>query len=34
LILERKAARKELGYARLSIRALGKVAVKLMEAEQ
>lgn len=34
LICERKEARAELGKARLSIRALGRQAVKLVEAEQ
>ena len=34
LICERKEAKADLGRARLSIRALGRQAVKLMEAEQ
>lgn len=34
LIGQRKAARKELGYAKLSLRALGRQAVKLVESDQ
>ena len=34
LIRERRDAKQELGRARLSIRALGRQAVKLMETEQ
>ncbi len=34
LILHRKEARRELGYARLSIRALGRQALKMVDADE
>lgn len=34
LIVERKRARQELGYARLSIRALGRQAIKMVAGDE